>query len=270
VSLRAETHASRWLPLIQRLSAAHPSWVIWKNADAALSGFGDIDSAAPRDCWDAIIREFRSWARQNGLGPVAVCRHPPLTMFLIALDRERSTFVELDVSGRKYFRGGTLFRAEDLSPLAEQDPRGFRSLRPGAQGLILLLGNGLRWGGRPNEGGLAHRRVSHLLAKDPAGVRLAAAAFGLPDRPAQRATEAVLAGTWNRGAALALELSAIRKALLEPGILLKRARFRLVSKRSCPILRSVFYANRLLSGNPDAWVRDVHRSHDVYSDRGPL
>jgi hypothetical protein len=257
-----------WLPLVQRLTEVSPSWTIWKNADAAFAGFGDIDSAAPLGDWELILREFRRWAAQNGLGPVIECRHPPKTMFLLAVDPAEGELLELDVSGRKYFRGGTLFRAEDLAPLTSLDERGFRCLRPGAQALILLVTNGLRWGGRPDPAGLRKRRIPELLASDHAGVMQAAQCFGLRVRDVAKTVERLQSGGWDQRSMLAVEARALGRALLDPGILARRARFRLASKRSCPVLRVVFYGDRQMPGNQDDWLREVERTHAVYRERG--
>jgi hypothetical protein len=253
-----------WLPLVQRLTEASTRWTIWKNADAAFAGSGDIDSAAPIGDWDLIVGEFRQWAAEHGLGPVIDCRHPPKTMFLLALDRSGRTLLELDVSGRKYFRGWTLFRAEDLRHLTQMDGRGFRRLRPGAEGLILLLGNGLRWGGRLDPGGIRKRRIPELLEEDREGVREASRAFGLPMKAVDSAVDSLVAGSWGRRSMLLIESWAMLQALTEPSILLARARFRLSTKRRCPVLRSVFYADRRIQGDLDLWLREVERGHAVY------
>jgi hypothetical protein len=261
-------HAALWLPLVRRLTESFPRWTIWKNADAAFAGFGDVDSAAPMEDWGSIVGEFRRWAGANGLGPVIECRHPPKTMFLLAVDRETSTLVELDVSGRKYFRGGTLFRAEDLEPLSLLDERGFRSLRPGAQGLILLLTNGMRWGGRPDPEGLRKRRIPELLAGDLPGALEAARRFGLPVGRVDRAIGSLVGGSWDRRSLLFVEGAAIAGAVADPGILLRRFRFRLATKKSCPVLRAVFYGDRKIPGGVDNWLREVGRTHPVYEHRG--
>jgi hypothetical protein len=254
-----------WLPLLRRLTEVSPRWVVWKNADAALAGHGDVDAAAPIADWEAMVREFRTWASEHGLGPVIECRHPPRTMFLLAVDRDRRELVELDVLARKYFRGWTLFRAEDLPPLAVEDPRGFRVLRPGAQALIQLAGN-LRWGGRPDGPGLRRRGMAELFALDPDGALRAAAAFGLPSRTVARAAEAVAAGRGGRGALLALEGTALARAVADPGILARRIRFRLWTKRRCPALRAVFEADRMLPPDVDTWLAGVRRTHRVHPD----
>jgi hypothetical protein len=261
-------HAALWLPLVRRLTESCPSWTIWKNAEAAFAGFGDIDSAAPMEDWESIVGEFRRWAGINGLGPVIDCRHPPRTMFLLAVDRETSTLVELDVLGRKYFRGWTLFRAEDLDPLNRLDGRGFRCLRPGAQGLILLLTNGVRWGGRPDPEQLRKRGIPELLASDLPGALEAARRFGLPVGPVERAVRSLVGGDWDRRSLLAVEGAAMAGAVRDPAILFQRFRFRLATKRSCPVLRTVFYGDRQIPGRVDRWLREVERTHPVYDDRG--
>ena len=127
--------AASLLPLFRRLTTLSPASIAWKNADPALAGVGDVDWVAPSETWDAIVSEVRAWATQVGLGPVVVCRHIPDGMFVLALDAERE-FFQLDVRSRATYRGATVFRAHDLVPMAEMDPRGFRTLRPGAEGLL--------------------------------------------------------------------------------------------------------------------------------------
>ena len=72
------------------------------------------------------------------------------------------------------FRGSTLFVLEQLQPLTMMDDRGFRRVRPGAEGLLKLVLNGSRWGGRPNMEGLHTKHVVELLEQDPEGSELAA------------------------------------------------------------------------------------------------
>jgi hypothetical protein len=253
-----------WIPLVRQLTGEFPNWTIWKNADAALAGSGDIDSAAPLGDWDAIVLAFRQWAGDFGLGPVVECRHPPRTMFLIALDQSRRTFLELDVLGRKYFRGGTLFRAEDLVSLCGLDERGFRVIRPAAQAFILLLCNGLRWGGRQDPAGIRKRRVVELFESDRDGVGEAARCLHLPIRAAVAAVGSLLSGRWDRRSLLTIETAALFRALAEPQVIVSRARFRAVSKRRCPLLRSVFYGDRAIPGDAETWLREVRRTHRVY------
>lgn len=253
-----------WIPLVRHLTQACPNWTIWKNADAALAGSGDIDSAAPASDWDAIVLSFRRWAREFGFGPVIDCRHPPQTMFLVALDQSRTTFLELDVLGRKYFRGGTLFRAQELVPLSQLDQRGFRMIRPAAQALILLLCNGLRWGGRPNVDGIRRRHVVALLKSDLAGVQEAAKCFHLPERSVLAAVGSLLNGRWDRRAMLEIEGAALFRAFREPRVILSRIRFRALTKKRCPVLRSIFYGDRTIPGDVGSWLREVGKDHRIY------
>jgi hypothetical protein len=253
-----------WLPLLRRLTDECPGWGIWKNADAALAGSGDMDSAAPADAWDAIVREFRSWAKANELGPVTTCRHVDGVLFILALDRQSGSFVELDVNAKKYFRGWTMFRSEDLAPLMEIDARGFRRLRPGAEGVMLLLGNGTLWGGRPNPEGLRRKRVSEALRRDPAGVAATASRlFGRADGALVRAADRAARGEWDRRSMLGVEAWAVANALAEPGVVVGRLRSRPI-KKTCPVLRTIFTDNRRVPTDFDAWVERVREAHPVY------
>jgi hypothetical protein len=263
-ALAVADRTALWTPLIQTLTREFPDWTIWKNADAALAGSGDIDSAAPARDWDGIVLSFRRWAHEWGLGPVIECRHPPRTMFLVALDESRRTFLELDVLGRKYFRGGTLFHAEELVPLSQVDDRGFRVIRPAAQALILLLCNGLRWGGRPDFAGIRKRQIAALLEADFAGVREAARCLHLPERPVLAGVQGLLNGEWDRRSMLKIEGSALLRSLREPQVIASRLRFRAFSKTACPLLRAIFYGDRVIPGDPEAWLREVQRDHRVY------
>lgn len=255
--------AALWTPLLQRLTELSPTWGIWKNADTALSGSGDIDSTAPRDDWAAIVGEFRRWADERGFGPVTACDHVHGVLFIIALDAPNLTFLELDVNARKYFRGWTLFRPEDLSPVMEMDDRGFRRVRRGAEGVILLLQNGSRWGGRPHPAGLRKRAVASFLRDDPGGVREFAELFG-PARGAMvRAASAVARGGWDRAAMLTVEGWSILRALAEPRVVMWRLRSRPIKKR-CPVLRAIFTDDRRIPTDVDGWLASVAEQHPIY------
>jgi hypothetical protein len=251
-----------WVPLLERLTLRFPDWGLWKNADSALVGKGDFDSTAPIDEWDAITSEFERWAAEHGFGPVLCCREVPGVMFLIALDKQRRTFLELDVNARKYFRGWTVFRPDDLGPLMEIDSRGFRRIRPGAEGVILLTQNGLKWGGRPNPDGLRRKRVAEFLEQDRAGVHEMARLFGPAAKALVSGAEAVTKGEWNRRAMLIVEGWAFVRALAEPDVVRGRFRARRV-KRSCPVLRAIFTDDRRILEDPDSWLTRVPPDHRV-------
>jgi hypothetical protein len=260
----AEDRTSLWLPLLQRLTEVSPSWVVWKNVDAALAGSGDIDAAAPETDWPLMEREFRRWAVEHELGPVIVCRHIPGGLNLVAVPPGMPTLLELGVKARRIWRGATLFVLEDLKPLMVLDPRGFRRLRPGAEGLFKLLLNGTRWDGAPNRDSLRAKRVGELLRDDPEGARLAAHLLGPARAAVLRAAHRAATGDWDRGALLVVEGWTLLRALGSPGVVVKRARFRLRTRTSCPVIATLLHDHRRIPDDREAWLRRVAASHPVY------
>jgi hypothetical protein len=254
-----------WLPFLEHLTERYPNWGLWKNADDALQGRGDFDSTAPESDWDALTEEFADWAAAHGFGPVTGCREVRGVLFLIAVDPGSGTFFELDVNARKYWRGWTLFRPEDLTQVMEIDERGFRRVRRGAEGVILLVQNGLRWGGRPHAAGLARKQVRAALTADPEGVARTCELFGAAGGAVARGAEAVVRGEWDRKALLAAEGWALVHAVREPQVVLSRFEAKVV-KRRCPVLRAIF-ADRKLPADEDAWLRAVARTHRVVDRR---
>lgn len=250
-----------WLPLLRRITEVSTTWMIWKNAESALSGWGDIDSAAdPRD-WDAIINEFLAWAREHGLGPVVICRHAPDLVAAAAL-HDDEPFFELDLLPSKVFLGSTMFRYEDLLPLAELDARGFRRIRPGAEGLIKLLCNGTHRNGLPDQRGLTAFGIVPLLARDPDGASAMASLFGPGERAALKLVAAVTAGGWDRQAMLRLQGWFLLRALREPKSVTDKIRFRAALRR-CPVLRAMISGRRTPQPEDD-WLRSVRSNHGVY------
>lgn len=255
--------SGQWIPLLRRLTETLPAWGLWKNADSALAGRGDFDSTAPHADWGVITAAFEEWASEHGYAPVSACHHVPGVLFLVALDRARSVLIELDVNARKYFRGWTMFRPERIAALMEIDERGFRRVRPGAEGVILLTQNGMRWRGRPDTRGLARKRVAELLRSDPEGVEAAARLFGRAAPALRAGARSVAEGGWNRPAFLALEAYAIGRAVLAPHVALTRLWAKRVKKR-CPILKAIFSEHRSVPDDHDAWVRAVAAEHIVF------
>ncbi len=256
--------ASVLLPLFRSLSALCPSSAVWKNADPALAGVGDVDWVAPAGVWDAIVDQVRTWAPTAGLGPVVVCRHLPDGMFVLALDGARE-FFQLDLRCRATFRGSTVFRVEQLAAMTTMDPRGFRRLRPGAEGLLKFVLKGLDWGGRPRPRGLHSERVLDLLREDPTGVRQAAALFEPAADALILATEAFQNNRWHRSAMLAVELLCSAKALREPAVAMGRARFRAYDMSRCPVLQASIGGKRHPPPDYDAWLTRVGQAHEVYA-----
>lgn len=253
--------ADLWLPLLRRLTELSPEWVLLKNADSALAGYGDIDSAASSSHWPILIAEFERWASVHGLGPVISCPHIPNLTHNVAL-AGAEPFFELDLMTRKVFLGSTLYTPADIASLAELDTRGFRRLRPGAEGLFKLVNNGSWRSGRPNEKALQSKQIPELLACDPEGVRLAASLFGPSERQIVALAEAVVAGRWNRRAMLAVEAWSVIRAVGEPQSVAARVRAR-VAVRKCPVLQAVFKWGRRAPTPPEAWLRHVARTHRV-------
>jgi len=258
------TEVTPWLPLLRRLSELSPRWAVWKNADFALAGEGDIDSVAPKGDWPLIAREFRRWAADHDLGPVFACRHIPIGVELIAVPVRAETFVELGAKARRIFRGSTMYRAEDFVPLMRMDPRGFRGLRPGAEGLFKLLLGGFGWDGRPRWPQLVEKNVPDLLREDPEGVRSAARLLGFARTPAIAAAEAVARGDWDRRAVLLVEARSIARSALEPEVLARKLYYQTAVKSRCPVLRVLFKRHRRIPDDREAWLRDVAIEHEVW------
>ncbi len=251
------------LDLARRLSMAAPSWGIWKNMASALSGSGDIDSVAlPADI-GSVEDAFVGWAVEQDLRPVFRCDHAGnLMRVIVAVDRNRTSIVELDLTLRKTYRGSTLFRAAEVVPLLEDDLLGFRRVRRGVEGVLLLFHNGIRRGGRANPRALADRKIVELLAADPEGVRLGAALFEPAAGAVRRAVAALLAGRWDRPAVMTVELAFLLRAALSPVGVAQRVWFRSVMKRTCPIIRVAYAPGRRLPGDVDDWVSKAMAIHE--------
>jgi len=246
--------------LLRRLTAVVPDWYVWKNADSALAGQGDVDSLAPRAAWPLIVAEFRAWARASELGPVVVCRHTPGALIVVgSLPSTPTRLLQLDV----YDRAARVVPAERLVGASELDTRGFRRLRPGAEGLLLLLVHARR-AGRPPRRLEDLWTVRRLLSDDPGGAELASEMLGPVGAPAVAGAKAVLADSWSRRAMLGLEpvyaVGAVRD-------LRRRAtwlRFKLTRGHRCPVLTALA-SGRVVSEDLGAWLDRVERGgHAVY------
>jgi hypothetical protein len=237
---------------------------VWKNIDSAFTGGGDVDTVAPGEDWPLIQNEFHMWAKGNGLGPVIPCPHAPFLLHLVALDPRapNDTFFELDINRRKVFLGSTLFVPADLRPLAGVYEQGFRRLRPGAEGLLKLVQNGTKRGGRIDPDGLRLKNIPQLLSEDWEGVQLTARLFKGAESAALRAARSVIDGGWDRKASMKIEALSLARAIKEPGSVAARLRFR-VNKRKCPVLRAVFESKRHV--DPGPWLEEVAKTHEVLS-----
>lgn len=253
-----------WMPLLRDLSRDIPGWGIWKNAESALRGTGDVDSASPPDTWGDIEAVFNSWARTLGPGAVIVCRHIPRTLNLLAVPEGSRSILQLEVKGEGTLRGKQLFTASAMLSLMEMDDRGFRRLRPGAEGVFKFVTNGTKWGGRPNHIGLASKGVKELLESDPVGVMGAADVIGVGRKHLIRGIEAYLAETWDPIAMATFEAAALGASIRRPRILLERARFRFIVKRSDPVLSVIYRSTRTVPEARERWLETVAASHLVY------
>lgn len=264
MSLPASDRSERWFPLLRRLTEVSSDWTVWKNLDSALTGSGDVDTIAPGEDWAAIQHEFHHWASAHGLGPVISCPHAPFLLHLVALDPAAplETFYELDVNRRKVFLGSTLFRPSDLRPLANVSDQGFRRLRPGAEGLLKLVQNGTKRGGRIDPDGLRIKRIPQLLEEDWEGVEKTARLFKQAESAVLQGARAVVDGGWDRKAMMRTEAWCLVRAALEPDAVLARVRFRFNKKR-CPVLRSVFESKRLVGPDTRPWLEEVAKTHEV-------
>ena len=251
-----------WLDLLRTLTERHHDWLVLKHPQSAFVGDGDIDSAAPRAGWPSIADIFRAWAQNHGLRTVIECPHAPGWLHLVALDDSGGRFWELDVNERKYFRGSLFYTANQLLELATMDSRGFRRLRPGAEGLIKLLHNGTRRGGRRNPEGLSTKGVTALLEADPEGAMLAARLCGSAGPSALRGVRACVAGGWDRRAMLAVEARFSVRAIGQPRGLAWRLTGRR-ARRVDPLLEAVFAGSRHPIGRQDVWLDRVRRDHRV-------
>jgi hypothetical protein len=252
-----------WLPLLRALTDDIPSWCVWKNAESAFTGTGDIDAASPDASWPTITDRFTGWARDRDLGPVVVCRHIPGGLNLVAVPDASSTLLEMGIKARRVYRGGTLFVLDDLVPLFTTDPRGFRTILPGAEGLFKLALNGLRWDGTANEPALREKHVRELLAADPEGVERAAAIFGSGAPAAIAGARAAAAGGWDRRAMLSFQNWALRNALSEPSVLAQRLRFKASGRHRCPVVRVLLEDRRVIPADRRVWLDEVAADHEV-------
>jgi len=256
-----------WIPLLQRLTTVAPTWAVWKNVDSALQRDGDIDSMAAPSEWAAIERETRVWAARHGLGPVVACTHIPGGLNLVVADADSPYLFEIGVKERKLFRGSALFTYDQLVPLSVLDPRGFRRVAPGAEGVLKLLLNGTRRGGGKDAAGLRDKNVVALLTADPEGAHRCASAIGGAAGPAlRRAADAAAAGGWDRGAMAIVEARALLRTLAEPGMTVRRVRFLASGKNPCPVVHALLGNARYIPGDRERWLADVAATHSLVAE----
>lgn len=258
-----EDRSELWLALLRRLTAASPSWAVHGEVAEGFAGTGDVDLVAPAEELARVEHEFRTWASHSGLGPVVSCRHRPGALILVTPGPTGTPLFELEVRYERYFKGWTAWRAEDLAPVAVMHADGYRCLRPGAAGLLKLVPNGLRPGGRPKWSAAKRERVAERLRRDPEGVQMAAALFGRARRAVSAGADSVAAGGWDRRAMVAAEMWALAYAAAEGRGMVARARFRARGDRRCLVLSTIGDHDRVIEGDPARWLALVAEDHTV-------
>lgn len=256
-----ERRREAWLSLLNQLTDTNPEWFTMKGVESALTGSGDVDSIAPKAAWPAVMETFYEWSRSRELGPVVYCPHAPHLIHMVALDPTSPLVYEVDVNARKIYWGSTLFRPRDVSGMAVMDPRGFRRLRPGAEGVLKLLQNASTRSGRCRPEAMEAKGVVDLLRADPEGVRMFAGLFGPAAGDVVRASTAVTAGGWDRSALLRSKLACLARSPREPDAIAARLRFRW-QRNHCPVLLTLLSAGRRVE-NPETWLVEVGRDHEV-------
>jgi hypothetical protein len=221
-----------------------------------------VDSVASEQEWPMVVRELRTWARQEGLGPVIQCRHFSGLLILVACAGERPTrLLQLDVYSRHLFRGAPVVTADELVPLTRLE-EGYRRVRPGAEALLLLLRQLPRGGRTPSPA--ARAPILELLATDPAGAAELAALLGFPPR----ALRTLQNGGWDRGSSLAFELRAASRLLLHPAELRACIALDYRRIRGCSLVESLEQGRRV-EGDRSEWLSMIARTHPVEETRPP-
>jgi hypothetical protein len=261
------THASIvdrtevWLTLLREVTRRFPRWVVYKNIESALTRHGDVDSLAPAQDWPGIARVWRDWVADQGMSPAILCRHVPQGPHFVTLSQDSDYLVQFDVKLLVTYRGSTLMSVDDVAELVEMDRRGFRRIRPGAEGVLKLVYNGSRSGGRMDPEGLRIKRVLELLESDPEGVRGAARLFGPAEGAVIRAVERLIEGEWSRASMAAIEGWAYLKATTELPLAAGRLWFNQVAKKECPVLQVIREHDRRVPEDREAWLRRVEETH---------
>lgn len=257
--------STEWLSLLRRLTDLAPEAVLQGSVESGFSGRGDVDIVVARRHWHIVEHEFRRWAVVHGLQPAIVCRHVHSALLLVTPGPPGATFFELEVRAGRHFRGLRLFDPDDLLPLAWPDPRGFKQLRPGAEGLLRLVLNGVGRGGRPRWAKMREKQVDLLLSQDPEGVRLAARLFGAAQGRLLRGAASVREGRWDRRSMLMVESWALTQALRRPQELIDRYRFR-SGRTRCSVGETITDLDRRVPHDVDAWISRVSKDHEVFYD----
>lgn len=261
-----------WEALLAELTSSVPNWTVFKHLDRALSGQGDLDAAAPRHSWNGITATVAEWFLGSRPDAVVVpCDHVTHQRVLLLIDPDRLPVVdEIDLLSVSSLKGAPWARAEDLASLSSVGPYG-RTLRPGAQSVVMALMYGLDYKGNVRIPDWEVAAVRRGACEDPEGVDLAVRVL-LPKiarRWAGRVAGDILseAGEVRRSRALVVALLA--SALAHPVHLVSRLEFR--SRRPCPVAKLVRHRGRRLPPSDlERFLADVSAAHCASSDRNSV
>jgi hypothetical protein len=257
----AGQRAALWLPLLRAMTDRFPEWSVQKGSASALGAVGDVDACGRPVDFPDMEREFRSWVDQHGLEFVTVCRHNWRGPLFVAIDPNSPYLLVHDVKLGRFFRGSPLMRLDEVLALSELDALGFRRVRPGAEGVLKLLWNGMARGGRRNDLGLRTKGVLELLRRDPSGADEAARIVG-PAAPLLRhAVREAVAGRWSRPALVGVELWCLLRGLRRPDFIVRQLRYRYALAPRCPVLQLSMRAKRHLPPDREGWRAAVAASH---------
>jgi thymidylate kinase len=251
---------SPWAALLAELDSVAPQIGVWKNADDALRGRGDVDYSAPRECWPEIHAVFRIWADTYGFESVPPCLHRPGAMYLVALDRSNGRLMQLDVRERLTSGGSDVIDAKRLGGLLVYEGRPFKTLPTGAEAALKLLLTCIDRRGRIREDCWADESVATGIATDFPGALGATSRIRNGRRAASRLVESIRSGSPDHGAARAFRRDSRLAALREPGRFPEHALYR-VQRRQCPLLRWVLSHGQQLPPDPDGWIGEARRAH---------
>ena len=256
----ADDVASPWVDLLGQLDSIAPGVGVWKNADAALDGNGDIDYFAPRSTWPAIAATFRSWSESHGFECMPPCLHRPGALYLIAIDRRGRRLMQLDVRERLTLAGSEMMDASELGTLLQEGRYGFKQLRPGAEATLKLMVKCIDPRGRLRAECLEEESVSAGIGADLASARQASSLLRHGRHEADRLVLSIASGHPDSVAARSLMRGVRMAAFLHPWRVARLVWYRL-RRKWCPTLAWILAQGQQVPPHLDRWVDDVRRVH---------
>ncbi len=249
-----------WLPLLRDLMETIPEQVVVKGSHGALASVSDVDMYARRGSFPAIERRFRSWAADNGLQVVVVCRHDWRGPTMLAIRADDVHPFTLDVKVGRFFHGSFLYSANDLRDHSTVDGDGVRRMRQGAEATANLLVYGTTRSGRRNAAGFAAKDIEASLAADVSGAMAAARFAGAAAPALRRGIEQILAGSWSRREMATVIAWCYARAVARPDRVVRQLKWRFLDGPSCAVTRIV---DRRIPDDRERWLLDVADSHPV-------